>query len=390
MNGHAAASDAVTPEQVGREFGALGTDGERQQYRNGGVHRALRDRLAKAGDTRKFVDLASGNQALRDKFATVAHSPEAVEQFNAAMDRARTRYTEAQRPTPQAWRGALGNLDAKAAGGDAGAVAARDAVAAHLGQNPDFTRARGIQGDYEGLKGAVDYGRESLAGGGAPVWPTALANRLASMSPAEVAATKVGQRSLMEEAVGTKPNDQLAIKGLFQTGNTPGYTAPGVTPGNPDLSGWNAQKLAATYGHQPVAKMQELLNANDAMNATYNAVSQNSATARRQAMVDALKDQEWKPKDLMSEGHGDDTALGLIRSITAKGLNGVAHAFQNAPSNAVRDADLARIGTLQGSDRDAMMSLMYDRLPDFQNREAGVDAARDKALMLATMLAGGG
>ncbi len=387
--GRASVGDNVTPEQVQREFGALGSDGERQQYRNG-VFTALRDRLTKAGDTRNFVDLASGNQALRDKFATVAPHPQAIADFNAAMDRARARYTEAQRPTPQAWRGALDRLDGMAAKGDTGAAAARDDLASHLGQNPDFARARGIQQDYEGLKGAVDYGRESLGAGGNPIWPSAHADRLAAMTPAEVAAAKVGQRSLMEEAVGVKPNDQLAIKQLFQTGNTPGYTAPGVTPGNPDLSGWNAQKLASTYGHEPVARMQELLNANDAMHDTFQGVLQNSKTARRKEMVKALADAEWKPKDLMKEGHGDDTALGLIRSIMAKGVNTVGHAFQNAPSNAVRDANLARIGTLQGPDRDAMMSLMYDRLPAYQGREAAVKATTDRALLLASMLAGGG
>ena len=152
----------------------------------------------------------------------------------------------------------------------------------------------------------------------------------------------------------------------------------------------NAQKLAATYGHEPVARMQELLNANDAFNSTFNGVMNNSRTARRQAMTQALADAEWKPKDLMKEGHGDDTALGLIRSIMAKGINTVGHAFQSAPSNAVRDTDLARIGTMVGPERDAMMGQFYDRLPAYQGREAAAKATTDRALMLASMLAGGG
>ena len=387
--GRASFADNVTPEQVQREYAALGTDGERQQYRNG-MFSAGRDKMAKAGDTRNFVDMVTGNDAIRAKFGSVAPHQGAVDNFNAAMERARQTFTEAQRPTPQAWHGALDSLDGKAAKGDAGAVAARDALAAHLGQNPDFARARGIQQDYAGLQGAVDYGRESLGAGGDPIWPSAHADRLAAMTPAERAANQVGQRSVMEEAVGTKPNDQLAMKGLFQIGNTPGYTAPGVTPGNPDLSGWNAQKIAASFGHEPVARMQELLNANDAMNASYNAISQNSVTARKNAMVEALKDQEWKPRDLMKEGHGDDTALGLIRSMTAKGVNAVAHGFQNAPSNLARDADLARIGTLTGAERDAVMGQMFDRLPAYQGREASVEAARTRAQMLAAAMSGAG
>ena len=387
--GRAALADTVTPERVARDFAALQTDGERQRFRDG-LFSAMRDKLGKASDTANFVNQVAGNQALRDKFATVAHSPEALERFNATMDRARQRFTEATQPTPAALHGALDTLDTRAAKGEPGMVAARDALAAHMAQNPDFARARGIQQDYAGLQDAIGYGRQSLAAGGDPVWPSAFQQRLAGMSPAGAAATRVGQRAVLEEAVGVKPNDQLAIKGLLQTGNTPGYTAPDVTPGNPDLSGWNAQKLATAFGEAPVGRMQELLNANDAFNSTFNAVANNSRTARRQEMVKALQDAEWKPRDLMREGHGDDTLLGLGRSVLAKGVNAVGHAVQNAPSTVARDADLARLGTLTGSERAAALRSLLDRLPAYTGREDAVAAQQRQALITAALLAGGG
>ena len=236
---------------------------------------------------------------------------------------------------------------------------------------------------------AFDLGRSSLAGGDNPVWPSDFAQQYGQQAAISGGqnSTRSGQRTILEEAVGTKPNDQTAIKGLMQTGNTPGYTAPGVTPGNPDLTGWNAQKLATTFGHQPMTNMQELLNANDAFNSTFNGVAQNSRTARRQAMAEALSDAEWKPKDLI-EGRGSDaTIVGLGLEAGRKAVNTIGRAFQNAPSTAARDADLARVGTMTGPERQAMVSQLMSQLPSYQGREAMDDQTRRRALTMAAMLA---
>jgi hypothetical protein len=385
--GRAAFGDNVTAEQVQREYASLATDGERQRYRQG-MFSAGSDKLSKAGDTSNFVRTVAGNQTLRDKFAAVVPHQGALDTFNGHVARAQQQFTEAQRPTPEAWQQALQALDARAAKGEPGIAAARDALAAHMGQNPDFARARGIQQDYSGLRDAIDYGRQSLASGGDPVWPQAYAQRLSGMSPAGVAASRVGQRATMDEAVGLAPNDQLAIKRLFQTGSTPGYTAPGAGPGSPDLSGWNAQKLATSFGHEPVARMQELLNANDAFNQTFNSVANNSRTARREAMKEALSDAEWKPRDVMDARSDHATGLGLVKQGVAKTVNALAHALQGAPSTAARDIDLARLGTLTGADRDAVVRDLFDRLPAYQGREQVDDATRQNALRLAAVLSG--
>ena len=385
--GRAAFGDNVTAEQVQREYAALATDGERQRYRQG-MFAAGSQKLSKAGDTSNFVRTVAGNQTLRDKFAAVVPHQGALDTFNGHVARAQQQFTQAQRPTPGAWQQALAALDARAAKGEPGIAAARDALAAHMGQNPDFARARGIQQDYSGLRDAIDYGRQSLASGGDPVWPQAYAQRLSGMSPAGVAANRVGQRATMEEAVGLAPNDQLAIKRLFQTGSTPGYTAPGAGPGSPDLSGWNAQKLATSFGHEPVARMQELLNANDAFNQTFNSVANNSRTARREAMKEALSDAEWKPRDVMDARSDHATGLGLVKQGVAKTVNALAHALQGAPSTAARDIDLARLGTLTGADRDAVVRDLFDRLPAYQGREQVDDATRRNALRLAAVLSG--
>ena len=387
--GREALADGVTPEQMRRDFAALGTDGERQQYRNG-LFNAMRDKLGKASDTANFVRTVSGNQALRDKFATVAHSPAALDAFNATMGQAQQRFTEATRPTPEAWHQALAALDARAAKGEPGIAAARDALAAHMAQNPDYARARGIQAEYGGLQDAIGYGRQSLAGGADPIWPSTYAARIGDMSPAAVAANRVGQRATMEEAVGLAPNDQLAIKRLLGVGNTPGFTAPNVAPGAPDLSSFNAEKLATSFGHEPVARMQELLNANDAFNDTFNGVVRNSATARRQAMVEALKDADWKPRDVMDARSDHATGIGLLKQGVAKAVNAVGHALQGAPSNAVRDLDLARLGTLTGPERGEALSGLLDRLPAYQGRESAVQAKQREAMIAAALLAGGG
>ncbi len=104
--GRRAIGDNVTREQLGRQFGDLVTDGERQRFREGAFG-ALSEKLAKRPDGGSFVDAVAGNQALRDKLSTLAASPEALDRFHGALDTARQSFTEATRPDVQALHGAL-------------------------------------------------------------------------------------------------------------------------------------------------------------------------------------------------------------------------------------------------------------------------------------------
>ena len=134
--------------------------------------------------------------------------------------------------------------------------------------------------------------------------------------------------------------------------------------------------------------MQELLNANDAFNQTFNSVANNSRTARREAMKEALSDAEWKPRDVMDARSDHATGIGLVKQGVAKTVNALAHALQGAPSTVARDVDLARLGTLTGADRDAVLGQLFDRLPAYQGRETADDATRQNALRLAAILSG--
>ena len=174
--GRAAFGDSVTPEQVQREYAALSTDGERQRYRDG-MFSAGRDKFAKAGDTRGFVDMVAGNDAIRSKFGTVAPHQGAMDTFNAAMDQARQRFTEAQRPTPEALHHALGVLDARVARGETAMAPARDALAAHMAADPHYAYGRAQDQSYAGLLGAMDDGRTALRTGPNALHPDDFAQR---------------------------------------------------------------------------------------------------------------------------------------------------------------------------------------------------------------------
>ncbi len=210
--GRRAYGDNVTREQAARDFTGLRTDGERQQYRQG-FFSAAAEKLARKGDGANFVDSLAGNQAFRDKLATVAASPEALGRFGSAVDLARQRFTEATRPNAQALHAALDTLDTKVArGADDGVTAARNALEGHLGQNADFARGRELQGSYNALTGALDDGATALRSGPSAIHPDDFAERFAGRTGAGQEAERIAMRNQVDRALGSKPNDLLALR----------------------------------------------------------------------------------------------------------------------------------------------------------------------------------
>ncbi len=267
--GRRAYGDNVTREQVARDFAGLGTDGERQQFRQG-LFSAASEKLARKGDGANFADALAGNQAFRDKLGTVAASPEALGRFGDALDRARQTFTEATRPNVQALHGALDTLDAKVArGADDGVTAARNALVGHLGQDPSFARGRALQGDYNLLTGALDDGATALRSGPNAIHPEDFAERFAGRTPAGQAAERIAMRNQVDRALGQKPNDLLALRSTLQ-----------------GEEGWNGRKIASAFGD----------DAGDAL--------AGHSAARGNVRRDARQGRRWREIGRAAEGVG--------------------------------------------------------------------------------------
>ena len=265
-SGRAAFADNVTPEQVQREYAALSTDGERQRYRDG-MFSAGRDKLAKAGDTRAFVDMVAGNDAIRSKFGAVAPHQGAVDTFNAAMDQARQRFTEAQRPTPEAMHHALGVLDARVASGEAGMAPARDALAAHMAADPHYARGRALDQEYGALGQAMTDGRTALRTGPNAIHPDDFADRFGGRTGAGQAAERVTMRDAVSNALRQNPNDLGTLSRTLQGDD-----------------GYNAAKIGTAFGQDAADALRGTVDREGLYRANKQAVMGGSPTGERQAV----------------------------------------------------------------------------------------------------------
>ena len=331
--GRRAYGDNVTREQAARDFTGLRTDGERQQYRQG-FFSAAAEKLARKGDGTNFVDSLAGNQAFRDKLATVAASPEALGRFGSAVDLARQRFTEATRPNAQALHAALDTLDTKVARGtDDGVTAARNALEGHLGQNADFARGRELQGSYNALTGALDDGATALRSGPSAIHPDDFAERFAGRTGAGQEAERIAMRNQVDRALGSKPNDLLALRSTLQ-----------------GEEGWNGRKIASAFGDDAGDALANTVGREEDFGETHGLVAKGAKTASMLKGSAAREASAGAGRSLKSV-----TTTGIAAETGRKVLDaGVRALFEN--SLEPRDLEIAKVIVARGAHRDEVMA----------------------------------
>lgn len=176
-------------------------------------------------------------------------------------------------------------------------------------------RLKAVDAKYRELarqRDGVDYGRSLLDGGKKAVTPEDFQRRMVSsvepqglmIGPSgEMAAIRDGLRADIDRRLGTTMNDRLALRDAIK--------------GKGD---WNRLKMEGAYGSEKVNKLSNLLDSEAAFSNTSNSVTQNSATAARQAAQAGL------------EGKPGDAKLGFITggvkgTLRAKGLDTLEKAF---------------------------------------------------------------
>ena len=348
--GRRAFGDNVTREQMARDYSALATDGERQQFR-AGLFGAASEKLARRPDGGNFADAIAGNQAVRDKLATVASSPEALGRLNTTLDQARQTFTETTRPTAETLHRALDVLDAKAAGGDAGILASRNALGTYLGQDPNFARGRALQGDYNLLTGALSDGATALRSGDSAIHPEDFAERFAGRTPAGQAAERIGIRNQVDRALGQKPNDLLALRNTLQ-----------------GEDGWNAAKIGTAFGGDAGNALQGTVNRESTFREFANGVLHNSKSAQRLAGA-ALAENPAAGRTNLS---GITTLGAPAQALKALLLDPAFKALLDSPTGP-RNLAVAKALIAQGATRDQILS----QLGQTMDRQAGMTAAID-------------
>ncbi len=347
--GRRAVGDSVTREQLGRQFGDLTTDGERQRFREGAFG-ALSEKLAKRPDGGSFVDAVSGSQALRDKLSTLAASPEALSRFHGALDTARQTFTDATRPDVQALHGALQSLDAKVAkGSDAGVQSARDALAEQLGAHPDFARGRAVEANANSLLGALDDGKTALRSGANAIHPADFADRFGARSPAGQSAERIAMRADLDATLRQRVGDVEALRSKL---------------GGDD--GFNAAKIGTAFGEDAPNRLQAAVDRERAFSDTESKVVHGSKSAPSLLSAERLKASQPGAMNLSGA-----TLPGLtLQAGKRMFVDPIVKALTTS-SNAPRDLEIARALIAQGSGRDQILSSLA-RIEAQRGRVAGV------------------
>lgn len=213
---------------------------------------------------------------------------------------------------------------------------------------------------------AVQSGLDAFGAGKQAARPDDFADQFDALSPGEQDGFRVGARHEVDRAFGTAPDKLQVLQSLLQ--------GPG---------GWNASKLASTFGDDAAGRFQAGLAAEQTMSDTGNQVAQSAAAAKQQAMAKLLADPDWKPNELPHVG--DVTPHGMAMVVPRWLANEGYKAMQSAPDNSIRDGDLADFITSQGPTR---MQVMADLLKAQGAREA--NAAIDPSPFYRGALIGSG
>lgn len=120
-----------------------------------------------------------------------------------------------------------------------------------------------------------------------------------------------GTRAEIERVIGTTANDRVALQRLLK--------------GEGD---WNRARLASTFGDEKADQLIKLLDRERAFYETFDAVTRNSETARRQEAKAALPGGDNRHDFGVREGFIADGVKGAGRAVALKGVDKVAAALQ--------------------------------------------------------------
>ncbi len=230
-------------------------------------------------------------------------------------------------------------------------------------QVPGYAAANDASAALAREAGAIETGTSILDGGKTAVRPDDLAAKVAGMTPNELAGLRVGSRSEIDRAIGTKANDLVALKQTLQ-----------------GEGGWNTQKLATVHGDDAARAVTDAVTREGRMRTTYDNVVRNSQTAQRTAAAKALGDTEGPSMPVSSL-----TTLGLVAA-PLKAAATKAWSMAVRPDNTARDTELARALSLQGPDAQGLLSALADAARRRAALEGAAQATGDRAAMASGLL----
>lgn len=197
---------------------------------------------------------------------------------------------------------------------------------------------------------ALVRGGQVLNTGKEAIRPVELMQEMATMTPGQKSLLRVGARAELDRLVGTKANDVTALKLLVQSEGD-----------------WNRAKFAAIFGQNEADKIMRATNREVAFKNASRRLLENSQTAQRLAgQKEVAVNSERAPMV-------GATATGMALEGVRKGYDWITNALRTSNRNAT-DAELARLYTSQGVDRDDLLRAIREGQ---RQRRAGRPSHRD-------------
>lgn len=191
-------------------------------------------------------------------------------------------------------------------------------------QVPEYAAANDASSALARQIGAVERAPEILRSGEQAIAPADFARQVGGMEPGVRDAYAQATRGLIDRAVGVQPNDVSAMRSLLHIDPASGQ------------GGWNAQKLAALHGDQPIQNVVGAVNRERAFAAADNNIVRNSQTAQRAQAASA-----YEPRGALGTNVGDAIAAGT-GGLQGLALNQAAKLGRGILNGAQHEADIAR------------------------------------------------
>lgn len=222
---------------------------------------------------------------------------------------------------------------------------------------------------------AIEQGYNSvLSGGKGALNPADLAAQLASAGPETLGGLQIGTRAAIDNSLGTKANDLLALKNELQAGSGQAQAEPS----------WNQQKLSMLFGPQATADLGESVDRNLTFQQTNNAVQNNSATALRQAAAKQMApNADVNGIPLINPNMSLTGSLGTAAKRLAQGLLNPL-----LPDPTQSYGEIARVLTAQGPQRDAYTSALMNTLARRAGNAQTGQSVGNMSALAAALIAG--
>jgi hypothetical protein len=221
---------------------------------------------------------------------------------------------------------------------------------------------------------AIEQGNSLLRGGANATRPDDLAAQLQQQmatDPAraqmQMAGLRTGARAAIDQTVGTKANDLVALRNAMQ-----------------GEGGWNEANLAHVFGAQPVGDITNSVANNTTFRNTLQNVVQNSQTAQRQAAAAAMKPEAQTGGIPLINPNMTVTGA-LATPVKALG-RALLSQVRTDPTRSY--GEIARVLTAQGPQAQQHTSALIDALQRRTANSATANRLGDNSALISALIGG--